>query len=90
MRYIRHTIAKSEGSSYITLKVTAFFRKVPITIYVNPGQCPCKSVKTGNDINSTKIDIFEQNLDRKRFCHDWSIYIKIIENLKKFPNFPDF
>ena len=45
---------KFEGSSYFTSKVTDFSRKVLTTIFVNPGQCPCKSVKTENDINSSK------------------------------------
>ena len=33
-------------------------------IVVNPGQCPCKSVKTENDVTSSKINIFSQNLDK--------------------------
>ena len=39
-------MAKCEGCSCITSKGTAFFEKVPTTIFVNPGKCPCKSVKT--------------------------------------------
>ena len=35
-------MTKLRGSSYFTTKVTAFYRKVPTTIFVNPGQCPCK------------------------------------------------
>ena len=46
-------MAKFEGSSFISLKVT-FFLKVPTTIFVNPGQCRCKSVKTENEIISSK------------------------------------
>ena len=58
-------MAKFEGSSCFTSKVTAFFWKVPTAIFVNPGQCPCKSVKTENGVTSSKINIFKQNLDRK-------------------------
>ena len=50
-------MAKSEGSSSITSKVTGFFWKVPTTIFVKPGQCPCKLVKMENDITSSKIDV---------------------------------
>ena len=46
--------AKVEGSSSITLKVTAFLWKVPNTIYVNPLQRPCKSVNSENDVTSSK------------------------------------
>ena len=51
-------MAKFEGSSYNPSKVTAFFRKVPTAIFVNPGECPCKSIKTENDVTSSKINIF--------------------------------
>ena len=58
-------MAKFKGCSSIPSKVTAFFWKVPTTIFVNPGQCPCKLIKTENDITSSKIDIFQRNLERK-------------------------
>ena len=58
-------MAKFEGSSCITSKYTAFLRKVPTTIFVNPGQRLCKSVKAENDITSPKINIFQRNCDRK-------------------------
>ena len=53
-------MAKFEGSSFIPSQVTAFFLKVPITVFVNPGQCPCKLVKTENEITSSKINIFNE------------------------------
>ena len=58
LQHIRHNMAKFEGSTSIPSKVTAFFWKVPTTIFVNPGQCPCKFVKTENEIISPKINIF--------------------------------
>ena len=58
-------MAKFEGFSFITSKVTVFLCKVPTTIFANsgkefldPGQCPYKSVKTENDIISLNINIF--------------------------------
>ena len=45
-------MAKFEGSSYFTSKVTAF--KVPTTIFVDSGECPCKFVKLKNDNNFLK------------------------------------
>ena len=62
-------MAKFEGSSSITSKVTGFFCKVPTTIFLNPGQCPCKLVKMENDITSSKINIFQQNFDSVVFKH---------------------
>ena len=56
---------KFQGSSYFHSKVTAFFLKVPTTIFVNPGQYPCKSVNMENDIPSSKINFCQQNSDRK-------------------------
>ena len=55
-------MAKFQGFSYFTLKVTASFWKVITKIFVNPGIC--ESVKTDNGMISSKIIIFEQNLDR--------------------------
>ena len=55
MHHIRHWIAKFEYSSFFTLKVTAFFWKVPTVIFVNQVQCPCKLVKTENVITSSEI-----------------------------------
>ena len=62
--HIRHIIAKFEGSSCSTTKVTAFFWKVPIAIFVNPGQCPCKSIKMENFecILTSKINLYHKNL----------------------------
>ena len=72
-------MAKFEGSSYFTSKVTAFFLKVPTTIFVNPCQCPCKSVKTENDITSTTINIFQSiwtgsvSTTIRSVANDWKI-----------------
>ena len=66
--HIKHNWAKSEGSSSITSKVTAFLWKVPKEGYWRyPLQflVSCNSVKTENDISSSKINIFQRNLDRK-------------------------
>ena len=41
-----------------TSKVRGFFWKVPTAIFVNSGQCPCKSVKTESGVTSSKINIF--------------------------------
>ena len=60
-------MAKFEGSRCFTSKDIAFFWKVPIAIFVNPGQCPCKSVKTKSCITSSKINISKQNFDGKCF-----------------------
>ena len=51
-------MAKSEVSSSISSKITAFFWKVPTTIFVNPGQCPCKLVKTENEITISFNEIW--------------------------------
>ena len=48
-----------------TSKVTSFFWKVLTAIFVNLGQCPCKLVKMENDRTSSKINIFQQNFNRK-------------------------
>ena len=66
MHHVRHKIAKFKGSSCITSKVTAYFYMVTTTIFVNLVQCPCKSLKTENDITSSKINVIEQNLNRER------------------------
>ena len=54
-------MAKFQGSSSLTLKVTAFVSKVPTMISVNSGKSPCKSVKTKNDITSSKINYAAYN-----------------------------
>ena len=51
-------MATFEGSSCFTSKVTALFGKVPTPIFVDPVQCPCKSVKMENDVTSSRIHIF--------------------------------
>ena len=33
-------------------------------IFVDTGECPCKFLKIENDPTSSKIHIFERNLDR--------------------------
>ena len=48
-------MAKFDCSSLFTSKDTAFFWKVPTTIFMNPGQYPCKSVKTKNGTFFNKI-----------------------------------
>ena len=58
LHHIGHIMTKFEGSSCFASKVTAFLLKVPPAIFVNPGQCPCKSVKTESDVTSSKINIF--------------------------------
>ena len=53
-------MATFEGSSISASKLTAFFLKVPTTIFVNPGQYPCRLVKMENGITSSKINIFKE------------------------------
>ena len=48
MHYIRHKMAKFEGYSYFTSKVTFLSY-----IFVHPGLCPFKSVKSKSDIKSS-------------------------------------
>ena len=63
-------MAKSEGCRSIPSKVIAFFLKVlltyplPLTIFPNPGQYPCKLVKTigGKDWRKTSIESALQKL----------------------------
>ena len=84
-------MAKFEDSSCFTSKVRAFFWKVPTAIFVNPGQCLCKSVKTKNDVTSSKINIFLTKFGQE-VCFDiknGSMSQKF-ENSKNFPIFPDF
>ena len=49
IHHISNKQAKLEGSIHFISKVTAFFWKVPTMIFVNPGWCPWKSVKTEKD-----------------------------------------
>ena len=90
---IGHDMAKCEGSSFITSKVTAFFWKVPTTIFVNPGQFPCKLVRTENDITFSKTNIFQQNLERKCIlilAIDWyKQKLKIRKITRFFPIVPE-
>ena len=58
-------MAKFKVSGLFVLKVIAFSWKVPDTIFVDPRQYPWKSVKTKNGITFSKINIFQQNLNRK-------------------------
>ena len=71
-------------------KLNIFSERYPLRFFVNLGYCPCKSVKKKNDLTSSKIDIIEQNLDRKRLLK-WlfDLYWKG-EKFEKFPIFPDF
>ena len=77
-------MAKFEDSSYFPSKVTAFFCKVPTTIFVNPSQCPSKSVKMENYTIPSKINIFEKNLHRKCIS---TISINLCQNNWKIPDF---
>ena len=68
--------------------VRTFFCKVPTAIFLIPGQCPRKSVKTEKGITFIKINIFERNLDREVYFDITKRSIsKKLENLKKFPIF---
>ena len=58
-------MAKFQGSSCFTSKVTAFFERYPLRFFLDPGQSPCISVETGNDKLPLKNNIFQQSLDRK-------------------------
>ena len=80
-------MAKFEDSSCFASKVRAFFWKVPTAIFVNPGQCPCKSVKTEKDITFSKIDMFEQTLERNCFM---TLLIDIYQKFETRMIFPDF
>ena len=76
-------MTKFEGSSSITSKITTFLGKVPTTIFVNPGLRPFKSVKIEKGITSSKINIFQWNLDRK--C-----ILPLPIDLTDFSRFPNF
>ena len=69
-------MAKFEDSNSNTSKVTAFLCKVPTEIFVNPGKCPCKAVKTENDIAPSKSNILQRHLDRKCIFNITNQFIK--------------
>ena len=84
-------MAKFEGCSCFTSKVTAFFGKVSTAIFVNPGQCPCKSVEMESDVPNSKINVFLTKFGQK-------VYFDMINrstsqkfgNSKNFPILTDF
>ena len=94
MHHIRNKMVKFKGSSCFTPKVRAFFEKLLTAIFVIPCQSPCKSVKTENDVTSSKIKIFKTFFNKILmegvFWHYKSIYVTKIWNCKRFSDFFSF
>ena len=68
-------------------KSKLFSERYPPRSFVNPGQSPCKSVKTEKDITFSKIDMFEQTLDRNCFM---TLLIDLYQKIETRMIFPDF
>ena len=80
MHHITHKMAKFEGCSCFTSKVTAFFWKIPTAIFVNPGQCPYRIGKNGKWRNldrkcilTLKIDLCQKNLEIQKISRFFPI-----------------
>ena len=87
---MRHRLVKFEVSIYFNSNVIAFFWKALTKVFVNPCQCPCKTVTTVNDITSLKLNNLTQNLDKKCILTLAIDIFQIQSKKNDFSRFPYF